>query len=356
MSSTGLLPIVYQLDTTGVNRNNKVLYEPHQLETRRIRALSPLHAPFFATSVIIKDSLTNATVPRTSYKFFNLQALASAMYGKEIYTIILITDPNVSDNVKVTYQTLGGEYTRIYDSTVDLINILNSDNRPAAWPNITNKPESFAPNLHLHAVGDTIGFEYVVSALERLRNTMLVASNLRADDVLAYLESRLTDLNNTNIDLMGSIDAMNTSAVEFGLHVGDINNPHRTTKAQVGLSNVENHYPTTNINDLSTPSSSNPKYVTNVILRDYMNQVFASFNDQIDSKFTTVQSAYNLLNTKLQELESLTGDLFNVQTTTNLLNVNYTELYTRMNAAEANMANAPIRANGIINQYLNSLT
>lgn len=349
--STTLLPIIYQLDSTGTNVNNKVVREPHQLETRRIRAVAPLHAPFFTESVVILDSLTGLVVPPASYKYFSLQALASAMYGKEICDIILITDPTVSDNIEITYQSLGGEYTRIYDSTVALLNLVNSDSRPVEWPNIINRPETFNPTLHLHSAGDPIGFEYLIASLERLRISFMTSSSLTADDVLKYLDSRLELIAAENANLANALDSITTSTMDLSNHIADHNNPHQTTKAQVGLSKVANYTYTKQPVDMSSLSIM---YVTNVILKDYLDNTFSGIEAEINTKFNTINDSSNLLASKITQLENLTGNLFNIQVTSNSLNSKYTDLNSRMIAVENNLLNAPNRIASVLDQYAGS--
>lgn len=353
MSGSGLLPVIYSLDTTGVDINNKITDEVHQLQSKKVRAISPRYSPFFSESISMKDTLTGLPISSESYKFFNLQGLASAMYGKEIYNIILITDENISNNVEVTYQTLGGEYTRLYDSGIDLINMLYDDNRPVDWPNIIDKPEEFKPNLHLHAIGDTIGFEYLVASIERLRTTIMVASCLRADDIMTYLENRLGSLSTINSQLEMSIEAATGNIANFTAHVNDINNPHETTKAQVGLDMVSNYTTINSINELSSPNENSPKYVLNTILKDYLNNIFNTFSIDIQNKFSDTYALANTVTGKLQTIESILSNLPANIVTFNTLNSKQDALAIRMTAVENNMTSSTSNAQALINQYLN---
>ncbi len=345
-----LLPLIYQLDTTGVSPDNKIANEPHTLAAKKVRALAPLHSPFFKDSVIIKDSSNNRTLANTEYKFYSLQALASAMYGKEIYNIVLITNPAVSSNVSITYQTLGGEYNRVYESTKDLLDQLYSDNRPVTWPNIEDEPESFNPVHHLHAVGDTIGFEYVVAALERLRTVIMTSALMQSDKILEYVEAKLSALNDVNVGLVSTVGVIENQADDFITHISDFNNPHNTDKAQVGLGNLLNYTVATKA-DIVTPVAANPKYVTNIALKDYLNDFFITYNASINAEFNALNNSLNTLTTKVNLNQNTIDSLASSQTKLNTTNTQYASLVQQMNSIQANISDATNRAALIAQQY-----
>jgi hypothetical protein len=157
-------------------------------------------------------------------------------YGKEIDGIILIKDTTVSNNIEIDYQTLGGQYSTNSDAIIQMLNSADLDDRPVAWGDIIGKPDAFVPAMHYHDIGDVYGFEYVVHAIERVREAILIGDDASHDQIYRYIDASnaLLDQHITTVDN------------NLAAHIGDHNNPHATTKTQVGLGNVDNYATATN--------------------------------------------------------------------------------------------------------------
>lgn len=230
------LPYRYPVDYTGVSPDNTIIDEPHQPTRRKVRCIAPMYAPFFADSMKVYDGVNPTPLtPGTQYKVMNIIPLPTAMAdnGKEVYALIAILDESVGDNIKLDYQTIGGDYVQSYEAALNLLEALTNDNRPAAWPNIIGKPQVYPPALHLHAVGDAIGWEYVAVAVQQVREAIINGDAVDHDAILTYLDAQTAALT-------GLINAQSTAGHAFGDHLANTNNPHSTTKAQVGLGLVQN--------------------------------------------------------------------------------------------------------------------
>lgn len=224
------LPFRYPLDPTGVNPNNRVVGEIFELPNRSVRAIAPQYGAFFAESVVIRDKATNTQLQSTQYKITEMFEFPTGRYGKEICGIILITDTSVSPNVEIDYQALGGEYSTNSDAIIQMLNSAALDNRPVAWGDIISKPDAFTPAFHYHDIGDIYGFEYVVHAIERLRQAVMIGDSASHDEIYRYIDR-------SNAELQSNIDATNSA---LNAHINNTNNPHNTTKTQVGLGLVQN--------------------------------------------------------------------------------------------------------------------
>lgn len=224
------LPIRYPLDKTGLSPDNKIVGEQHTLVNRTVRAVAPMYGPYYTESLVIRDVSTGLPLSPSQYKSTEMDVVPTGMYGKEICSIILITDTSVSSVIEIDYQCLGGGYTYSVDAIISMLNSAEMDNRPVAWPDIISKPEAFEPAAHFHDAGDIYGFEYVVTALERLRQAILIGDAASHDEILRYIDRTFDELNQHLTAVEASLNA----------HKADLNNPHQTTKAQVGLGNVDN--------------------------------------------------------------------------------------------------------------------
>ena len=231
-----LLPYRYPLDYTGVSTDNTVIDEPHEPVRRKVRCIAPMHAPFFKDSLKIYDG-TNPTplTEGSQYKCMNIIPLPTAMAdaGKEVYALIAILDESVGDELTLDYQTIGGDYVQSYEAALNLLEALTNDTRPAAWPNIIDKPQAYPPALHLHAVGDAIGWEYVAVQIQQVREAIINGDAADHQAILQYIDIQTAALT-------ALIAAQNAAGQPLGDHIADLTNPHATDKAQVGLGLVQN--------------------------------------------------------------------------------------------------------------------
>lgn len=212
----------YALDTTGVNRDNLVTNEEHDLTANLpTRVVVPSYTPFYGESVVVVDAITQKPLDRgIDYKLSDFLADPSAHYGKEIYSVILIINPAVNNKVRINYQVLGGHYTNDSSALIKLYQLLLTDKRPIDFASIRNKPFAYNPvSEHSHLMEDMYGFTAIVSAIERLSNAIIL-SNVPAFETL--------------------IDYINTKFVSYADHILNKQNPHEVTKEQVLLGNVEN--------------------------------------------------------------------------------------------------------------------
>jgi hypothetical protein len=232
------LPIRYPLDGTGVNPDNKIVGEIHTLPNRTVRAIALGYGAFFAESIVVRDVATgHALTKNVQYSCTEMLEFPTGRYGKEIDTIVLIKDSTVSSQVEVDYQVLGGSYSTNVDAIIQMLNSADLDNRPVAWGDIIGKPDAFTPAFHYHDIGDLYGFEYVVHAIERVREAILVGDDASHDQIYRYIDASFAQLD-THIT---------TVETNLNSHIANQNNPHATTKSQVGLGNVDNFATATNL-------------------------------------------------------------------------------------------------------------
>src|SRR5690606_38004873 len=135
--------------------------------------------------------------------------------------------------IEMSYQVVGGEYSFNLDGLIDLITELDLDDRPIKWGSIIGRPTAYPPAPHIHDIGDSYGWEYVVWQLERITYAILVGDEASHEELRTQMRT-LHDMQ------QAIIDALNDRFVD---HTNDIDNPHSVTKAQVGLGEVDN-FPT----------------------------------------------------------------------------------------------------------------
>ena len=181
----------YALDLSGESLNNFVTGEPHAIGTMPVRGIAPRQGLFFARSVQVVDAFTQQTLVPLQYRFQFLHEQATRLTGKEVDAVIVITDPGVSPKVLITYQALGGDYSQPLAAIADEITALSDDTRGVAFQDITNKPDTYPPVPHLHAIGDTYDWDYIVTAIEMLMAIVSLSETASYDTVLGFIDQQV---------------------------------------------------------------------------------------------------------------------------------------------------------------------
>lgn len=222
--------IRYGLDLTGTNSDNFVSNEVHVLEKRRNRAAAPKYGAFFADGLTVIEQSNGRILTRgIHYVPIELYQTVSLMTGKDIFGAVLIIDSDVTSPINLSYNCLGGEYSRSAQPLIDLLAKMPDDRLEYSWFDILNKPDYFKPTEHLHPIGDAVGFQYLVQALEKIRNAILWTDTPMYQNLIDYINSVLDDLDQQMKYKMDSY--MGPILVAF---------KRQLTKAFLGLENVEN--------------------------------------------------------------------------------------------------------------------
>lgn len=206
--------VSYPLDTTGLSPANKVVDEPHvltEVNDATYRTFVPVFAPFYQDNFVLKsvDTLGNeSTLQRDIDYVLTLPYLsASRSIGKMVWGGVAINSSIVNGSLKMTYQTLGGDYVADADVVREKLWELAINPRVVSWEVIANKPELFPPINHDHDLSDMMGTEEVVEAINNVAEAVLQGPSV---------------------------------SNPYVGHLTDEDNPHNTNKQQIGLGDVEN--------------------------------------------------------------------------------------------------------------------
>lgn len=263
------ITFAYPFDPTGRAASNKIVSERQTLippAWKDFYFIVPKLAPYFADSLEVWILPSGKKlVEGVDYVHTHLFHDASLACGRPIYGSITFYDKTLKGVVELNYQTLGGEWT-VDESTANEILINNAVNpRVTTWEQVVEVPDRFPVVDHEWHLDDMVGMEEVRSAI------MSIATALGETEEGQYAE-HMADIDNphqttkTHVGL-GKVEnlpvASRAQAVDGSLnsaymtplrtreaiealagntitgHAGNLNNPHQTTKAQVGLGDVE---------------------------------------------------------------------------------------------------------------------
>jgi hypothetical protein len=247
------------LDLEGVLSSNYIRGEQHTLAAGVNRLIIPRLGCFYSTKdLVVRESITGRVlIPVVDYVPVMYHKEASERSGLETMAAIIVTNPQVDSAVTVDLRYVGGRYTSVVDILFELIANLNLDNRSVRWGDLLGKPHAFTPVHHLHDIGDIYGFEYVVEAVDRCTRAVLYGDQAAFDEMRQWVNLK-------DAELHARIDTTNAN---LNSHVNNTSNPHATTKAQVGLGLVQNYGLSTQAQMLGTLQATS--YVTPLAMTYY---------------------------------------------------------------------------------------
>lgn len=291
----------YPLDRTAKAATNRVDNEPHVVGVQYNRIVAPNAGPYYEDSMVVYDSQGKLLVKGTDWDPVSPYVEASLTLGIPVANMLVIKNKNVTDVVLKTYQVPGGLYQTYTDAIIDLINSLMQDTRVVYWKDIGGKPTAFQPTPHLHHLKDLYGYEYEILALEEILRAIQNGDVASHDVIYQYIDNlrawtidQIKKLQDQTDDLYVNIERLDKridgvladlDVVRKGLaaHIADKNNPHNTTKAQVGLGSVEN-YPMASITEAQAGVLST-RYMSPATVKAYCDaNVIPVINAHINDK------------------------------------------------------------------------
>lgn len=206
-------PNVYPLDPTGISPANRIENEDHTLtpsNTSNYHFIIPQFSPFFAEGFTISHRPAGGSgftplVSGVDYNFAYPYVGATLQTAKPVYGAVSFINLQLGGTVRITYQTVGGEYTLDAVKLIELVANIVYNPRTTTWEQVSGAPAHFPPAPHAWTPQDLVGQQQILDKLDALIDAIL---------------------NNQSNGLLS--------------HLGDYGNPHRVNKNQVGLQNVMN--------------------------------------------------------------------------------------------------------------------
>jgi hypothetical protein len=237
-------PYAYPFDPTGTAISNKVPPEQHIInppDYSEYYFIVPKVGPFFENGLVVTHFpsglvLENGKDFVLGHKFSS----ASKATGKSLWGSISFYDKTLSGSVEIKYNTIGGVWTIDEHKVLEILSNVINNPRITTWEQVVDLPINFPVIDHDWNLDDLVGASEVVDAINRVTAGILDAAA-------------------TDGEGGGS---------SVGSHVLDFNNPHGTTKKQIGLEFTPN-LPLARAEHLNDPDSVNalvsPKGVRDIL-------------------------------------------------------------------------------------------
>ena len=210
---------IYPLDLRGANIANRLI-ETHVIGMGDKRPLALNHGPFFTENISLLDVTNNTPLERgTHFECVYIYSdLIKRTAGKEVCGVILIIDPTVGTDIKVTANFVGGPYTANTEAIQAAIDAVEADNRNVFFSDVLEKPGTWVPAPHIHDFGDAYGFEYITSILNGIREAALIGDSAKVVALNNTIQSQISDM-------IATMEAFHNRT----------DNPHAVTPAQLNV-------------------------------------------------------------------------------------------------------------------------
>ena len=209
---------MYPEDLSGLKASNLVPEEIHRPTGTNNRVIVPEHGPFFTESLVIMDLGTGRPMaPHTQWVAAQLEVDLTADAGKEIMSLIVVTDTKAVGPFSVTYQTVGGPYSYSVKAIIDMVEQLDLDNRPIYWADILGKPDRYVPAPHPHHINDIGGWPVLFPALKGIEQAILLTDQAVLDAIRAGFRAEIVRIDGV----------LEQQRQQIFAHLNDFNNPHR---------------------------------------------------------------------------------------------------------------------------------
>jgi len=197
------------LDLSGVKPENKIINETHQTTVGSFRIIFPKFGAYFSSTLIVKSVNTLTGVKTTLTKgqhYYPTEMLHKTTFqlGKEIQCAILVVDSALPNTFEIEYQALGGSDSPNREILLDEVDRVVNRKELTDWNSII-KPKEFPVTNHLQDAADLYGMEYIVDALDRVKDAVLVSDTAFHIQILQYQQ----------------IEAAETFYAEFNVAIND---------------------------------------------------------------------------------------------------------------------------------------
>lgn len=312
-TATNILNIEYfPFDPTGTAATNVIRKEQQVISAANYRDyhyIIPRYAPFFEATLVVRHKQLNGQtrVLRKGIDYYvaNKFRDASLACSREIYGSISFLDTSLAGVIELDYNTIGGMWNVTEEKIAEILAEELRNPRIIAWEQIVDLPERFPIIDHEWDLADMTGMKDVKVAVDEVAAAILQAAG-------GSTTQHINDFNNphrTNKEQVGlgllfnypiattqqAIDGVaNTAymtpqrtasaiAAQAGsillAHSTNTQNPHNTTKTQVGLSNVEN-YPMATLEEAMAGTLAQA-YMSPALVRAAVNSMQGNFADHI---------------------------------------------------------------------------
>lgn len=320
--------LLYPFDPTGkastnlVQGERQVITPPGMLD---FYFIIPKAGPYFRNSLKVTHYPSgNVLIDGVDFTCSHSFQAATHSIGLGIYGSITFYDHTLTGTVSLEYQTVGGDWTIDEAKIAEILANTLLDPRITTWEQVVDVPYQFPPIAHEYSIDDWYGAGEIVDKLADIAAAIGASSG-------NALQNHIDNKNNPHqvtatqvgLGLVGNYPMATIGEAQAGTsntlymsplrsknlidfyavplinaHANRIDNPHATTKAQVGLGNVDNN--ATASTSEAQQGASNARFMTPLRTKEaiayQVGDAFAAFVARRDNPHQVTQGQVGLGN------------------------------------------------------------
>lgn len=167
---------LFPFDQTGLRIDNRIVDEGHtvnEINGTDVNYIVPRNAPYFRESLVVVDTDTNRILePGIDYTYSHHFSDADDALARKVYGSFAFIDPNYTGNIKISYQTLGGDFVTAFTQAIQgglaaLVDLTTVD-----WEDIAGVQPTFPPTAHTHPVTGIDGVSQFIDVMHQIKEAI----------------------------------------------------------------------------------------------------------------------------------------------------------------------------------------
>lgn len=223
------------LDLTGTSQTNLIVNEIHELidvGNKTNRVVLPKEGMFYVSGLSVRENTSGRVLRRNvDYKFGYHVKGYSFITGLDIQALIIVTNPSITDSIRISYQALGGDSNVLRDRLRDLLQVISDNSIDHNFKDIIGLPEGFPGDAnHPHKYWQIYGWD---SLLENMELIIVSIDDWTREGILSAIREYYTDQ-------VARMDRFVGLYEGYMGHLQNMDNPHNLHKDQIGLNELHN--------------------------------------------------------------------------------------------------------------------
>ncbi|MGL5377143.1 MAG: tail fiber domain-containing protein, partial [Cetobacterium sp.] len=213
---------IMPLDYTGELVSNRVIGEVHEPVGSAHRLVFPYGGMFYTNNLKVFDSANKPLMREDDYEcLYADQDITMCTPGLEVCGAIVLKPHVKTATVSVNTNYVGGPHANYTKAIQDALIAADLDNRNGDFRELLGKPDYFTAGPHVEDIGNVYGFEYVLTALNRLTDTIAKSKAAESEQVSNLLDDLITNINLMLEDHASKPNAHNTKPSDIGTYTSD---------------------------------------------------------------------------------------------------------------------------------------
>lgn len=189
----------YPLDLTGEAITNRVNAEKKVIANSNDVLITLNAGVFYAKGLLIETS-TKTLEKDKDFILNYIHEDITIRSGCGAYALIVIINPDIKGDLSISYQAVGGEYTKLDDAIIQAIEDINNTETVVRWDSVINKPLTYPSSAHVHVADDIVGTEDIVSSINSIAGAIKGEHPAEIEKIHTLLEDKVSNRNYKRIN------------------------------------------------------------------------------------------------------------------------------------------------------------